>query len=723
MIDRRQGLLGIAAGVAALTRLDRLVATRPPGTESATNALYVIARDAGAAGNGIADDRAALSAAANANQTIAFGPGSYRIASSWNVPARCSLVFFKGATLKVGAGATVTINGPFSAGLFRVFDITGGGRLVFAPGAVDAVHPEWWHDGGDDYHDAILAAINAVSLDNGMPLRFVGRTYRTRPIVVPAVGTAPNAQARAVCLEGVGGGGADRKPEIRFTGAGGFDFTASGAYVRLAHLQINHAAEPAQANGVGLDLGDASYHELDDVWISNFDVNIQLTGLCIYSRWAGVRSVYGNTACVRWTTGGYAKSEALVNGNWFENCQFTGSPNGSGLQVIGSGGSAAVAFRSCKFEGNAQYGFVQTSTGYLNVKFDACYWEDNGAEDCYIENGYSNASSLVSFDTCYFDPHNGRTSSGQFSRKQHRRIVVRQTRLKLENTKIFQMAGDIMPYDVPPVASTGNVGAQPNIALNNDYDLATFTDNEAAWFIVDSKHPVVASAPRNPGDSGLSLKSGSFFLNTGADAHRTLGWIVTASGHGRAAVAPRLTAHATANAHTITVDDIQHQLESGDHVQVEGVTFDRSAAGGSTADDFAMVLSTEVGGRVVLDGIPNGETSGALTYRRAQVAPVSGGIRSLDDSVVPDRSTVSFPLSGSGYGLVQLAETAGAHASALLMVANGSVFIVFQSARGRFTVTPGTGGSINLAVSAGELRVENRTGTTNHYSAVQLPTV
>src|SRR5947208_3034016 len=120
MLSRRRAL-----GVAASMVLPSLTRGKPDTLE-ASNAVYVIAKDAGAVGDGVKDDRRALNAAATDNATLAFGPGMYRIASDWSVPASCSLVFFKGAALRVAAGATVTINSPFTAGLHRVFDTSTG---------------------------------------------------------------------------------------------------------------------------------------------------------------------------------------------------------------------------------------------------------------------------------------------------------------------------------------------------------------------------------------------------------------------------------------------------------------------------------------------------------------------------------------------------------------------------------------------------------------------
>jgi len=57
----------------------------------------------------------------------------------------------KGGRLNIDAGVTLTINGPFSAGLYQVF--SGDGSVTFGWGHLDRSVPQWWGALGNGVHD------------------------------------------------------------------------------------------------------------------------------------------------------------------------------------------------------------------------------------------------------------------------------------------------------------------------------------------------------------------------------------------------------------------------------------------------------------------------------------------------------------------------------------------------------------------------------------------
>lgn len=691
-----------------LLKTSAALALTPPGAAAAAEPVFVIAREVGATGDGSTDDWNAIRAATS-NPSLAFGPGVYRVGRDLTIPPTCSLLFFNGAVLRPDRGVTITIDGPFLAGLHRTFDVgNANARVVFGPASVTEVRPEWWHDGGAYYTNAIRAAMLSLPV-NGVPIRFAVKVYPCEPITVPTVA----GRSVAVCFEGDGGGGGDRKPEIRFTGAGGLDFRDAGDSVRLARLQINHALPSAASNGIGLHLGAATYAELEELWITNFDICIQQSGYCFYSRWHSVRALYGHSACVRWDA-------AVHNGNAFENCQFTGSRNGTGLLINGSGGSAGVCFRSCKFEGNHGYGFFQNSTGFINVRFDSCYAEHNGQEDFYIESVAPNASSLVSFDNCYFDPANANPTY-----PPHRRIRVRGSRMTVTNCRFYQMVppGGQGEYRSPPIWVTEMRGSQPCVALNNDYGSASLVNDETGWLIVDSKHPLTGHSAMSPDAATFhALKAGSFFFNTDeATAARTLGWTVERSGRSATALQPDLTATAVRQSSSITPGTNEHVLAAGDHVELGTVTFDRRDSGGTQRDPFARVIEVRVGS-VLLDGSANESARDVpVRYRSSLVSAVPRSARSLDGVVVASGRATSFPLAGSGYALLTIAEVGATKSSAIVMASSGRLFIVFQDAA-RYAVGSNIAGRINLSLGGGTVTVQNLTGADNVYSVTQTVT-
>ena len=86
------------------------------------------------------------------------------------VPGNVTLKIEHGGKITVNAGKTLTINGPFQAGLNHVFD--GSGKVVFGPGAVSEVLPEWWKTnaipGTTDMGPALSSAANSISTHGGV---------------------------------------------------------------------------------------------------------------------------------------------------------------------------------------------------------------------------------------------------------------------------------------------------------------------------------------------------------------------------------------------------------------------------------------------------------------------------------------------------------------------------------------------------------------------------
>lgn len=96
-------------------------------------------------------------------------PTSYSetLSSNLTVNSNISLVIPKGAVITIPNGVTLTINGPFEAELYQVFNCTGTGKVLFGLAAVKQVLPEWWYSGSGDYSAAIQAAGNSSASPSG----------------------------------------------------------------------------------------------------------------------------------------------------------------------------------------------------------------------------------------------------------------------------------------------------------------------------------------------------------------------------------------------------------------------------------------------------------------------------------------------------------------------------------------------------------------------------
>lgn len=76
-------------------------------------------------------------------------PGVWTIDTDVTVPSNITLKIPSGALLQISTGITLTIDGPFEAGLYQVFSCTGTGKVLFGAGSVTYVRPEWFGAVGD----------------------------------------------------------------------------------------------------------------------------------------------------------------------------------------------------------------------------------------------------------------------------------------------------------------------------------------------------------------------------------------------------------------------------------------------------------------------------------------------------------------------------------------------------------------------------------------------
>lgn len=115
-------------------------------------------------GNSIVDASAypSLNAAvaASAGKTIII-EAPETLTASLVVPADVSVKIVKGGALKKAADFTVTINGPFEAGLYQVFSGFNAGEVRFANGSVKEVYPQWW---GANVSSSINNALRSFGL-------------------------------------------------------------------------------------------------------------------------------------------------------------------------------------------------------------------------------------------------------------------------------------------------------------------------------------------------------------------------------------------------------------------------------------------------------------------------------------------------------------------------------------------------------------------------------
>jgi len=92
--------------------------------------------------------------------------GTTPLAGDYSAYTNVTWKVVPGAILQIATGITLTISGPFEAGLYQVFQCDGTGKVVFGNGSVKEVYPEWWATNTDpvntDMTVAIQSAINTL---------------------------------------------------------------------------------------------------------------------------------------------------------------------------------------------------------------------------------------------------------------------------------------------------------------------------------------------------------------------------------------------------------------------------------------------------------------------------------------------------------------------------------------------------------------------------------
>lgn len=111
-------------------------------------------RMTGAKGDGTANDRAAFAASDSFSFNTYVPAGTYRISS--NITLSNQIIFAEGAIIKPDSGVTVTLNGPISAGLWQIFDLTAAGLVVL--GCVSEIQGRWF-----GMSPSASAAVNAAA--------------------------------------------------------------------------------------------------------------------------------------------------------------------------------------------------------------------------------------------------------------------------------------------------------------------------------------------------------------------------------------------------------------------------------------------------------------------------------------------------------------------------------------------------------------------------------
>lgn len=117
--------------------------------------------DSGLDPTGVLDSSGAFAALEARSPAGLLPAGTYRIAESLTLHSRWR--FEPGAIIRPDPGASVSIQSPFEAGIYQVFDTSLGGSISLGHGAALQVYPQWWGALGDGSNDDTAALQQAFN--------------------------------------------------------------------------------------------------------------------------------------------------------------------------------------------------------------------------------------------------------------------------------------------------------------------------------------------------------------------------------------------------------------------------------------------------------------------------------------------------------------------------------------------------------------------------------
>jgi hypothetical protein len=339
--------------------------------------------DQGATGSG-KSAKAYIDAIGTNSATLVFrhnlgaATTTYTFSTDVTTPSNIKVVIEKGAILSIANLKTLTINGPFEAGLYQVF--SGDGSVVFG-NKTKTAHPEWW-----GFAESASAAVNGAALQSAYD-------SLTSEIVLPAgvyeYSTALVWSRGALTFKGAGGPADHSLPTGSHPQSTFLKYTGSGVAMTLKGVDTDgsynfHFSDfflygTAVASG-GLLIGDS---DTTPVLLSSF-----------------------KNITIDYFQGNYAYGVKLrrVQQTVFENVYVHQNYYG----WLGTDGlNTTLVFTNCHARSNLTYGWVLN--GYLSGSaFYSCVAESNGNGGLWI---YGSDMSGLDFYNWHSESNNTDTGT------------------------------------------------------------------------------------------------------------------------------------------------------------------------------------------------------------------------------------------------------------------------------------------------------------------------
>lgn len=289
----------------------------------------------------------AVAAAALVNGTVKVSDAQTLI-DNLTVPANVALQIDRGGLIIDVSGYTLTIKGPFSAGLYQAFSGFKPRQVTFGDGAVGAVYAEWWGVTGTADDVPINDAIASYGSAAGGIVQLLNKTYNLSNILT--VGSRH--------LQGTGW-------QSTFINQTGNYYAASvGAYGSISDLSITGTS----ATLGGVNISNSGIGELANLHIQGL-TNPSAVAVNIYNSYRQKLNFLYIYNC---STGLIINGVTTFDANKVEIAQ-------AGIKAIKSyNQNVQVTFRSPILESNYDNVVADFSAGHGYYKFEDADFEDNG---------------------------------------------------------------------------------------------------------------------------------------------------------------------------------------------------------------------------------------------------------------------------------------------------------------------------------------------------------
>lgn len=451
---------------------------------------------------------------------------------------------------------------------------------------------------GDGSTSDMTAFTQSISAASGREVRArsLNGTYR----FPAALATSGNVTVRG---EGTSGGRVKARMEFAATPGAAvaqWDFTAATSYVNFRDLQVGHISEPGALNhGIGLSFANAPFGRWDNLWISSFNVGINVTGQFFYS---GLRDVVSDKNY----TANLQVSGQLWNGAYILGGQFSHCVNGYGIDFQATGSHATLY--SVYREGNNTTGIHNGGAHVINDI--GGYFEENAqsagaaSSDIFNDITFPHWTAKYTLIGAYF---NGSHTSGK--------ALCRSTLTGwfAVNNKFVSEAGT--PAFLVGDSGGADRGINGSVFIGNEYSSEYATEfginEDARMNFFDSKHPQTRWSNGVP--ASVNMHVGMYFFNKNTALPYIRGWRCIVPG--RVSSIPTITTKATTvNGSKIITIDVSNNTElvTGEYIQVAGEAF--GSAG------FAKILACNSNGTITVDtNASTGVSAAAITYKTASV--------------------------------------------------------------------------------------------------------